>query len=79
MTETMRAVLLRGWDDLAVEEIPRPEPGPGEVLLRVGACGICGTDLKMVSGGFQQRGWPLSLPFVMGHEWAGEVVASPRP
>ena len=74
MTETMRAVLLRGWDDLAVEEIPRPEPGPGEVLLRVGACGICGTDLKMVSGGFEKRGWPPSLPFVMGHEWAGEVV-----
>ena len=74
MSETMRAVLLRGWDDLAVEEIPRPEPGPGEVLLRVGACGICGTDLKMVSGGFEKRGWPPSLPFVMGHEWAGEVV-----
>jgi L-iditol 2-dehydrogenase len=72
---TMRAAVLRGWNDLAVEEVDVPEPGPGEVLLRVRACGLCGTDLKMVQGAFQQRGWPPSLPFVMGHEWSGEVVA----
>jgi L-iditol 2-dehydrogenase len=72
---TMRAAVLRGWNDLAVEEVDIPEPGPGEVLLRVRACGLCGTDLKMVQGAFQQRGWPPSLPFVMGHEWSGEVVA----
>jgi L-iditol 2-dehydrogenase len=72
---TMRAAVLRGWNDLAVEEVEVPEPGPGEVLLRVRACGLCGTDLKMVQGAFQQRGWPPSLPFVMGHEWSGEVVA----
>lgn len=71
---TMRAVVLRGWNDLGLAEVPRPRPGSGEVLLRVGACGICGTDLKMVAGGFAQRGWPPSLPFVLGHEWAGEVV-----
>ncbi|HEX2405287.1 MAG TPA: alcohol dehydrogenase catalytic domain-containing protein [Acidimicrobiia bacterium] len=72
---TMRAAVLRGWNDLAVEEVDVPEAGPGEVLLRVRACGLCGTDLKMVQGKFQQRGWPPSLPFVMGHEWSGEVVA----
>ena len=72
---TMRAAVLRGWNDLAVEEVPIPEPAPGEVLLRVRACGLCGTDLKMVQGAFEARGWPPSLPFVMGHEWSGEVAA----
>ena len=72
---TMRAAVLRAWNDLAVEEVEIPEPGPGEVLVRVKACGLCGTDLKMVRGAFQERGWPPSLPFVMGHEWSGEVVA----
>jgi L-iditol 2-dehydrogenase len=71
---TMRAAVIRAWNDIGVEEVATPELGPGEVLLRVGACGICGTDLKMVSGGFAGR-WPPALPFVPGHEWAGTVVA----
>jgi L-iditol 2-dehydrogenase len=72
--ETMRAAVLRAWDDVAVEQVPVPEPAAGEALVRVRACGICGTDLKLVSGGFEGR-WPPSLPFVFGHEWCGEVVA----
>jgi L-iditol 2-dehydrogenase len=72
-TATMKAAVLRGWDDLAVEEVPRPAPEPSEVLVRVKACGLCGTDLKMVAGGFEGR-WPPSLPFIIGHEWSGEVV-----
>ena len=72
---TMRAAVLRAWNDLAVEEVEVPEVAPGEVLVRVRACGLCGTDLKMVRGAFQDRGWPPSLPFVMGHEWSGEVAS----
>ncbi len=72
-TETMKAAVLRGWNDLVVEEVPRPAPGPREVLVQVKACGLCGTDLKMVTGAFEGR-WPPSLPFVIGHEWSGEVV-----
>jgi L-iditol 2-dehydrogenase len=72
---TMKAAVLRGWNDLAVEDVEVPEPGHGEVLLEVKACGLCGTDLKMVSGAFEKRGWPPSLPFVMGHEWSGVVAA----
>lgn len=72
-TETMKAAVLRGWNDLAVEEVPRPTPGPREVLLKVRACGLCGTDLKMVKGAFEGR-WPPALPFVIGHEWSGQVV-----
>lgn len=71
----MKAAVLRDWNDLGVEDVPVPEPEPGEVLLRVHACGLCGTDLKMVKGGFEARGWPPELPFVMGHEWSGEVAA----
>jgi L-iditol 2-dehydrogenase len=71
----MRAAVLRAWNDLAVEEVEVPEPAAGEVLLRVRACGLCGTDLKMVHGAFEKRGWPPALPFVMGHEWSGEVVS----
>lgn len=71
---TMRAAVLRDWNDLGVEEVPVPQPEPGEVLVRVLACGLCGTDLKMVRGEFQARGWPPSLPFVLGHEWSGEVA-----
>ena len=47
-----------------------PQPGPGEVLLRVRACGIDGTDLKLLDG----FGYVPELPFVMGHEIAGEVI-----
>jgi L-iditol 2-dehydrogenase len=70
----MRAAVLLEWDRLAVQEVPTPDPGHGEVLVRVRACGICGTDLKIVSGGFAGT-WPPSLPFVLGHEWAGQIVA----
>ncbi len=72
--DTMAAALLSDFGHLDVDRIPVPEPGPGEVLVRVAACGLCGTDLKIVNGGF--RGvWPPSLPFVIGHEWSGEVAA----
>jgi L-iditol 2-dehydrogenase len=70
----MRAAVLREFGELVVERVPVPEVGPGEVLCRVRACGLCGTDLKIVAGGF--RGvWPPSLPFVIGHEWSGVVAA----
>jgi L-iditol 2-dehydrogenase len=70
----MDAAVLRDFGRLRVERVPVPEPGPGEALCRVRACGICGTDLKLVHGGF--RGvWPPSLPFIIGHEWSGVVAA----
>ena len=65
----MKAVVYRGKDDLRLEEIPIPEPGAGEMLVRVDACGICPTDLKKVEKGL------LPGPRVFGHEIAGTVVA----
>ena len=67
----MKAAVLHAIGQaLRLEERPMPEPAPDEVLLRVRACGIDGTDLKLLDG----FGYAPALPFVMGHEIAGEVV-----
>lgn len=71
---TMRAAVLADWNELEVQEWPVPELGAREILVRVRSCGLCGTDLKLVSGGYAGT-WPPSLPFVIGHEWGGEIVA----
>lgn len=71
--ETMKAVVLADWNELRVADVERPAPDTGEILVRVTACGMCGTDLKMVHGKFRERGWPPDLPFVLGHEWTGVV------
>ncbi len=66
--QTMRAIIYRGPGQLALEEVPVPEIGAGEVLIRVAACGICGTDLKKIHRGF------IRPPQIFGHEVAGVVV-----
>lgn len=70
----MDAAVLRQFGELTVERVPVPQPGPGEILCRVLACGICGTDVKIVAGDYRGT-WPPSLPFIIGHEWSGEVAA----
>ncbi|WP_219999866.1 zinc-dependent alcohol dehydrogenase family protein [Halomonas sp. LBP4] len=68
----MRAMRLHGpGEPLRLERIPRPEPGPGEVQLRVLACGVCRTDLHVVDGELVEP----RLPLVPGHEIVGEVTA----
>jgi propanol-preferring alcohol dehydrogenase len=57
-------------EDLRIEEIPTPEPGPGEVLIRVHACGVCASDLHVVQGVT-----PSAPPITLGHEAAGTVAA----
>ncbi|HET7874691.1 MAG TPA: alcohol dehydrogenase catalytic domain-containing protein [Methylomirabilota bacterium] len=68
----MKAAVLHGADDLRICDWPVPEPGPGEVLLRVAVASICGTDAKVLHR--QLAGQPPG-PFVMGHEYAGTVAA----
>ncbi|HSN19262.1 MAG TPA: zinc-dependent alcohol dehydrogenase family protein [Usitatibacter sp.] len=63
--------LHRPGEPLRLEEVPMPEPGPGEVLLRVLACGVCRTDLHVVDGELEGG----KLPIVPGHEIVGRVVA----
>ncbi|GGM38657.1 alcohol dehydrogenase [Longimycelium tulufanense] len=67
----MRAVLIEEPGKVAVTTVPDPTPGPGEVVVAVAACGICGTDIHIVDGEFA----PTPYPIVPGHEFAGEVVA----
>jgi 2-desacetyl-2-hydroxyethyl bacteriochlorophyllide A dehydrogenase len=70
MAQTMTAVRLHGPGDLRLEEINVPEPGPGEVLVKVHRCGICGTDLHIAKGNFPAP----NLPLVLGHEFSGTVA-----
>ena len=63
-----RAVVYRGINDMRVETVPVPEIGPGELLIKVATCGICGTDLKKIHMGSH------SAPRIFGHEMAGTIV-----
>jgi 2-desacetyl-2-hydroxyethyl bacteriochlorophyllide A dehydrogenase len=69
----MKAWLLKGYNQ-ALEPIERnrPQPGPGEILLKVKACGLCYTDIKIIKGEIPPP--IVTLPHVLGHEVAGEVV-----
>jgi len=76
----MRAAVLVSVGRIEVREVPRPQPGPREVLLRVAAVGLCGTDLHIFAGhanyNRDERGRPIPLadqPQVLGHEIAGVV------
>jgi threonine dehydrogenase-like Zn-dependent dehydrogenase len=70
--ETTRSVLLEGPERAELVEGPAPAPGPGEVLVRVAAAGLCGSDLELYEG---RRPEPYyRYPVVPGHEWAGTVA-----
>ena len=74
---SVRALVLRRPGDLVVADVDRPTPGRDEVLVRVKHTGICGTDLKIFTGGM-----PASHPIIMGHEISGELAdgkKDPRP
>lgn len=66
---TMLAAVYRGVNDVRVETVPVPAIGPGELLLRVHTCGVCGTDLKKIATGSH------SAPRIFGHETSGVVAA----
>ena len=73
MTKTMKAAVVHGFGrPLTIDDIPIPDPGPGELLVKVIACGVCHTDLHAADGD-----WPVKphVRFVPGHEVAGVVAA----
>ncbi len=67
----MLAAVLRGFNQLELEDLPRPEPGPGEVLVRIKSCGICATDYKAIKGIRRN----VTFPLIPGHEPAGIIAA----
>ena len=66
----MKAAVLYGPGNIRVQDVPTPSVGPGEVLVAVKACGVCGTDHSLFAGEY-----PGEYPVIIGHEFAGEVVA----
>ena len=80
MSETtmMKAVVTHGPEDYRVESVPKPTPGPGEVVIRTGAVGICGSDIKCYTGatlfwGADGHSGYVEGPVITGHEFAGVV------
>ena len=71
--ETMKAAVLFGPKDMRVVEKKVPKPGYQEVLLKVGACAICGTDPKILAHGWQNQ--PPFGEYIPGHEYGGTIVA----
>ena len=69
----MRALVVERPGAATVQRVPRPEPGPGEVLVRVGAAGICGSDVEVLEG--RRPAAYVRYPIIPGHEWAGTVEA----
>jgi len=69
----MRALVVERPGAAAVRLVPLPEPGPGEVLVRMGAAGICGSDVEVLEGRRPAR--YVRYPIIPGHEWAGTVAA----
>ncbi len=70
--KTMRAGVYRGKGIVRVEEVPVPDVGAGEVLIKIAACGVCGTDIKKIFHAY------VEPPQILGHEIAGTVVAVGR-
>lgn len=74
MAETMNAMVFHGAETpLQHESVPGPEPGRGEILIRIRACGVCRTDLHIVDGELDQP----TLPLIPGHQIVGTVEADP--
>jgi L-iditol 2-dehydrogenase len=69
----MDAAVLYGKEDLRLEQVEVPQPGPGELVVRVGAALTCGTDLKVYRRGYHAK--MLKPPMLFGHELAGVVAA----
>lgn len=82
MNKTMKALQLYGPMDMRLEQVPYPECGDDEVIIKVRGCGICGSDLKNFAGGHEWNVPPeerfIETPVIAGHEFYGEVVERGR-
>jgi len=69
----VQALVLTAPHEFEIRDVPKPAPEDNEVLCRVRAIAICGTDAEIIEGTFKGR-WPKAYPFIPGHEWSGEVI-----
>jgi alcohol dehydrogenase, propanol-preferring len=70
----MRAARMYGYQEpLRIEEVPVPEPGPDEILLKVAATGMCRSDYQLLDGYFKDP-FPVEFPYIPGHEVTGRVA-----
>ncbi len=74
LPSSMEALVVLEPNHFEIQQVPVPTPGPNEVLARVRAVSICGTDAHLIRGDYPGF-WPPAFPFIPGHEWAGEIVA----
>jgi propanol-preferring alcohol dehydrogenase len=71
----MKAAVLHGFKQpLVFEDVPRPQLGPGDVLIKVEACGVCHSDLHVAEGDWSQLSAIVKRPLILGHEIAGQVI-----
>src|SRR5260370_28597938 len=71
----MKAAMLREFKKpLTIEEVDRPKPGAGEVLIEVEACGVCHSDLHVADGDWPQMARIVKKPLILGDEIAGRVI-----
>jgi L-iditol 2-dehydrogenase len=70
----MQALVVLEPNRFEIQQVPVPSPGPNEVLARVRAVSICGTDAHLIHGDYPGF-WPPAFPFIPGHEWSGEIAA----
>ena len=67
--QSVKAAVLEAPNHLVITDVPRPKPGPDELLIKIAVCGVCGTDVNLFTGKYTAR-----CPVILGHEFAGEVV-----
>lgn len=75
MEDRMHAIVLRAPKEYGVEMVPIPVPGYKEVLVKIKAVAICGSDPKIFGGDYCSISWPPAFPFTPGHEFSGEIAA----
>ena len=66
----MKAAVFTGIDHMEIRDVPKPRPGENEVLLKVEACAVCGSDIRIFHHGNDR----VRVPQIMGHEIAGRVI-----
>ena len=66
----MKAILLKDKEEISIQEVPKPVPAEDEVLVRVEAAGLCGSDFHIYHGTY-----PAKYPLIQGHEFSGVIEA----